>query len=156
MLVVGRRCRTREQALPLLERALEDGTALARFRKLVSLQGGDPRVVDDPTRLPRSKARRTLNAGRGGYVSAIDAHALGLLAIELGAGRTRADQRIDPAAGFELPAPVGTKVSAASPLIVVHAASAAKIRAVEERVLAAFTLTRAAPRRRALVLERLR
>ncbi|MDF3069254.1 MAG: deoA [Polyangiaceae bacterium] len=102
MLVVGKRCKTRRQALVLLERALEDGSALAVFRKLVELQGGDPRVVDDPKRLPTAKVRHVLRASRGGYVSSIDARALGLLAIELGAGRTRADQRIDAAAGFEL------------------------------------------------------
>jgi pyrimidine-nucleoside phosphorylase len=156
MLVLGKRERTRERALPRLERALEDGTALAVFRKLVQRQGGDPRVVDEPERLPRSKVRRTVRSGRAGHVSAIDAHALGLLAIELGAGRTRADQRIDPAAGFELLATVGTKLSAGAPLVVIHAASEARARAVEERVRAAFTLSGRAPRRRKLVLERLR
>jgi pyrimidine-nucleoside phosphorylase len=156
MLVVGKRCKTRAQALPLLERALADGSALAVFRRLVELQGGDARVVDDPTRLPRAKVRQVLRASRGGYVQSIDARALGILAIEIGAGRTRVDDRIDPGAGFELLAPIGTKLSASAPLVVIHAASAARIRGVEQRVRAAFTFSGRPSRRRALVLERLR
>ncbi|RYZ05952.1 MAG: thymidine phosphorylase [Myxococcales bacterium] len=156
MLVVGKRCRTREQALPLLERALADGSALDVFRRLVKLQGGDPRVVDDPARLPRAKVRHVLRAARGGYVAGVDALALGLLAIELGAGRTRADEPIDPAAGLELVAPVGTKVSASEPLVVIHAASLALAKRVETRVRDAFALRSRPPRRRPRVLERLR
>jgi pyrimidine-nucleoside phosphorylase len=156
MLVLGKRCKNRAAAWPVLERALADGSALEVFRRLVKAQGGDPRVVDDPSRLPRSKVQLVVTAGRSGYVAAIDAHALGVLAIELGAGRTRADQAIDPAAGFELSAPVGTRIAKGAPLVTIHAKSRALAQRVEGRVAAAFKLAASAPQRRPLVLERLR
>jgi pyrimidine-nucleoside phosphorylase len=154
MLLVGGRTKSRALAIELLERALADGSALALFRRMVRAQGGDVSVVDDPSRLPRSKVQHVVNAPRGGYVTAIDPYALGVLAIELGAGRTRADQRIDPAAGFELRAHLGEKVERGAPLVTIHAKSPALARRVEQRVLASFTLGRTKPRRRRSILER--
>jgi pyrimidine-nucleoside phosphorylase len=156
MLVLGRRCKTQRQALALLESALADGSALKVFRRLVAAQGGDVRAVDDTTRLPRAKVRLDVVAPRAGFVTHIDAYALGVLAIELGAGRTRADQQIDPSAGFELHAPVGARVSRGARLLTIHAARTALAHQVQERVAAALVLGRAAPQARPLVLERIR
>jgi pyrimidine-nucleoside phosphorylase len=156
MLLVAKRCRARGEALALLEAALADGSALAVFRRLVAAQGGDVRVVDEPSRLPRAKARLVVRAPRAGFVTGIDAYALGMLAVELGAGRTRAEQRIDPGAGFELDAVVGSRVARADPLITIHAASRALAARVHERVAATYTIGKAPAKRRKLVLERLR
>lgn len=156
MLVLGGRCQTQREALALLENALADGSALEVFRRLVAAQGGDVRAVDDTERLPRAKVRLDVVAARAGFVTHIDAYALGLLAIELGAGRTRADQRIDPSSGFELHAPVGTKIRRGARLVTIHAARKALAHQVQERVTAAIVLGRTAPKPRPLVLERIR
>ena len=155
MLILGKRCKNRAAALPLLEMALADGSALGVFRRMVKAQGGDPRVVDDPSRLPRSKVQKVVTASKAGYVTSIDAYALGVLAIELGAGRTRADQTIDPAAGFELHLSVGASVAKGAPLVTIHAKSPALAQRVQERVAKAFELQARAAHRRPLVLARL-
>ena len=155
MLVLGKRCNTRKEAWLLLEAALADGSALAVFRRMVKAQGGDMRAVDDPSRLPRAKVQHVVTASRAGYVTAIDAYALGVLAIELGAGRTRADQAIDAAAGFELAVSVGSRVARGEPLVTVHARSSALAKQVAARASAAFSLGAGPPRRRPVVLERL-
>jgi pyrimidine-nucleoside phosphorylase len=155
MLRLGKRCKTREQALPLLERALADGSALAVFRRMVKAQRGDVSVVDEPARLPQSQARLAVRAAKSGYVGRIDAYTLGLLAIELGAGRTRVDQRVDPAAGFELAAGVGERVERGATLLTIHARSAALCRSVAARAAACFQLGISRPRARRVVLERL-
>jgi thymidine phosphorylase len=154
MLLVAKRCKTKPQALELLQRALADGSALAVFRRLVKAQGGDVRCVDDPSRLPRARAQLVVKAGRSGYVRAIDSFALGNLAIELGAGRTRADQKIDPAAGFELEAVVGSRVAKGQALVTIHATRPALARSVAGRVQAAFTVGARPPKRNRLVLGR--
>ncbi len=155
MLVLGKRCKNRKEALPLLERALADGSAFAVFRRLVKAQGGDVRTIDDPSRLPQSKTKLVVTASRAGFVTAIDAHALGILAIELGAGRTRADQKIDPAAGFELHATLSQPVTRNQPLITLHAASAGLAAQVAARARATFTIGRRPPRKRPAILDRI-
>src|ERR1700737_2605119 len=77
------------EARRLLEAALANGRALQRFIALVEAQGGDPRCIEDPSLLPRPNAVRELRADRSGYLVALDAEAVGLAAVELGAGRAR-------------------------------------------------------------------
>jgi thymidine phosphorylase len=139
----------------LLERALADGSALQVFRRMVEAQGGDVRVIDDPARLPRAKLTRAVLATKAGYVARIDAQLLGMLAIELGAGRTRAEQAIDHGAGFELEALIGERVARGAPLITIHAANEQLAAKVAARARASFGIESLPPRRRRLVLERL-
>jgi pyrimidine-nucleoside phosphorylase len=155
MLLLGKRCADRKQARGLLEKALADGSALAIFRRMVEAQGGDARSVDDPSRLPRARARLDVAAPRAGFVTGIDALALGVLAIELGAGRTRADQKLDHAAGFELCATVGQRVTRGDPLLTIHAASRSLVERTRDRAGRAFRIGPHAPRPQPLVLARL-
>ena len=102
------------------ERALDDGRGLAKFAEIVEAQGGDPAVVDDPTRLPTAKHVEPLVAPRSGFVTAIDARAVGMAALVLGAGRARKEDDVDPAVGLMLAARVGDEVQSGEPLLRMH------------------------------------
>src|SRR5216684_4551704 len=78
-----------------LETALADGGALKRFAQIIEAQGGDPLVVDEPSRLPQPKLVREVRADRGGVLTALDAEQVGLAAVELGAGRARKEDVVD-------------------------------------------------------------
>ncbi len=102
---------------------LNDGSALERFRSLISAQGGDPSVVDDPwTVLPEAPVVQDWVPGAG-VVAAIGCRRLGELAGQLGAGRRRQGESIDPAVGLELLVRVGDPVSADQPVVRIHARS---------------------------------
>jgi len=156
MLLVGGVERTRGAARKALQRALADGSALERFTAMVRAHGGDPRVVERPERLPRARNSAVVTAPRSGYVAAIDALALGWSSVALGAGRARAEDRVDPGAGIELLAPRGSKVSRGEPLARLHASAPAKARAEVARVREAFRIGAAAPKAQPLVVTRLR
>ena len=95
-----------------IEQALASGAGLEIFRRMIEAQGGDARVVDDPSAiLPRAPETHALTAERAGYVAGIDALAVGLAASALGAGRQRTDDRVDHAVGVELVARVGDAVA---------------------------------------------
>ncbi len=102
MLLIGGAARSIEEARDKLEELRCNGAALATFRKMVEAHGGDPRVVDDPTRLAMAEKRVDVKSTRAGFVTEIDAFAVGLLGVSIGAGRTRADQKVDPGVGIEL------------------------------------------------------
>jgi pyrimidine-nucleoside phosphorylase len=97
---------------PDVERALASGEALTRFHRMVECHGGDPRVTDDPSRLPQARHRSSVVAARSGYVGALAAESIGRSAVALGAGRERAGDPVDHAAGVLIAAPPGTRVSA--------------------------------------------
>jgi pyrimidine-nucleoside phosphorylase len=137
-----------------LERALSSGAGAERFERMIALHGGDARVVAEPWRLPRAPVRAAVLAPRAGYVSQIDARALGLLGVWLGAGRTRADQAVDPRVGIELCAQPGSRVEAQEPLAHLHLASRRQAAEASARALAAFTFSERKPATRPRVLAR--
>jgi pyrimidine-nucleoside phosphorylase len=111
---------TEKAARRRLNAALSDGRALETFARLIEAQGGDPSVCDDPTRLPQAVARRDVLAPRDGVVVRVATRELGLLAIELGCGRGKKDDVIDPASGFRIFKKPGDAVGKGEPLLTVE------------------------------------
>ena len=138
-----------------LETALADGGALQRFGELIEAQGGDPSVLNDPARLPQPAKRREVRAPRSGVLARLDAELVGLAAVELGAGRARKEDSVDPAAGLVLQKLVGETLREGDVLAELHAASEARLDAGEARFRAALQIAEAAPARRPLVLDRI-
>ncbi len=110
------------QARVRAETTLSSGRAAERFAAMIVQQGGDPRVIDDPTRLPLALQRSVVLSPSPGIVRAIDPLALGWGVVELGGGRRGTEGSIDPSVGFELVATVGDAVEIGDPLGWVHAA----------------------------------
>jgi len=123
MLVVAGRTTDRSEARRAVEGVVRSGAALERFGVLVAAQGGDPRVIGEPARLPAAPVIRDYRAGRSGVVAGIEPRAVGQAIVALGGGRTRADQAVDPAVGFLIETRLGAAVSAGDRLAVIHAAT---------------------------------
>jgi pyrimidine-nucleoside phosphorylase len=124
-----------------LNAALADGRALEVFAKLIAAQGGDATVCDDASRLPQPKSRRDVPAAEGGVVTRIATREVGMLAIELGCGRAKREDVIDPASGFRVKKKPGDAVAAGEPLLVVELGPTAKPRAdFFERLAACWTI----------------
>lgn len=140
MLLCGGVVNNAEEGAERMSRALDDGSALDLFRRLVEAQDGDPRVVDDPEGvLPKARHRTPVRAPRSGCVAAIGAEDVGIAALVLGAGRRRKEDTVDPAVGVEMAVRVGDSVAAGDPLaFMIH-----NDRGVEEaqhRLLGAFCI----------------
>jgi pyrimidine-nucleoside phosphorylase/thymidine phosphorylase len=121
MLVLSGVARERFEAEARLDRALDSGEALRRAESMLQSQRGDPRVVSDPTRLPKAATETRVLAPRPGFVSAINARALGELLITMGGGRRRKEDKIDPAVGIRLLHKVGDRVEGGEALAIVDA-----------------------------------
>ena len=145
MLLIGGAARTIEEAREKLEKVRSDGRGLSTFRRMVEAHGGDPRVVDDPTRLAMAEKRVDVKAAQAGFVTGIDAFAVGMLGVSIGAGRTRADQKVDPGVGIELMKKPGDAVQVGDVLATLvlreHNDEAASV----ERLQSAYTVDAVAP-----------
>jgi thymidine phosphorylase len=110
------------QAREHLQRALDTGEAAERFQRMVARLGGPFDLVDAiGSHLPRAPIIRPIFVASEGLVSAIDTRAVGLAVIELGGGRRRADDRIDPAVGITELAGEGDYLDDERPLAFIHA-----------------------------------
>ena len=121
MLIAAGTAPDMDGALAQVRRAVDSGAALEKLREVIAAQGGDARVVDQPTRLPSAPVTRILNATRSGVVTRIEPRAIGQAIVALGGGRRKAEDTIDPAVGFVVPIKPGMKVERGDELGTVHA-----------------------------------
>ncbi|MDH3706790.1 MAG: thymidine phosphorylase, partial [Acidimicrobiia bacterium] len=120
MLLLAGVADTPDTARQRLVDAVASGAALDALARVVEAQGGDPRVVADPSLLPRAPHQHELTATDAGTVTRCDARAVGVAAMRLGAGRERKEDDIDPAVGITVLAKVGDPVETGDPLAVLH------------------------------------
>ncbi len=120
--------------------ALLSGRGLQVLRAFVALHGGEASMVDDPSRLPQAPEHLDLCAEAPGRVAALASRELGLVAMELGAGRRSQADRIDPAVGLEVLVKVGEAVAPGTPLLRLHGRSREALLAQVDRARRAFTL----------------
>jgi len=130
--------------------ALRDGRAMDSWRALVRAQGGDP-----DARLPEAAEVEVVRSPVDGYVSTVDALAIGVAAWRLGAGRARKEDPVSAAAGVLLHRKPGDPVRAGDPLYELRADDASRIGAAREAAAAAVSISPAAPTATALVLDRI-
>jgi pyrimidine-nucleoside phosphorylase len=154
MLLLGGKARDRAVAQRRIDQALADGSGLAKLRALVVAQGGDPRMVDDPGRLPRAPHVETLRATRTAYVRRIAADAVGIASVRLGAGREKKGDPIDHRTGILLHAKVGARVERGDAFAEVHHAGRPADAAAIEQVREAFAWSARPVERPKLVLGR--
>jgi pyrimidine-nucleoside phosphorylase len=143
------------QALASLKEAISTGRAARTAERMIEAQGGDPRVVTDLARLPIAEDEIVVVSPRDGYVTRVDALAIGLASVAMGAGRTRADQAVDHAVGIFIDRKPGAKVARDEPLARLRVRHRSSSQDVVERVQAAFSIGETPPAPRPLVLDRL-
>jgi pyrimidine-nucleoside phosphorylase len=133
--------------------ALASGRGLEKLRQVIERQGGDPKVVDDYSRLPAAPRREVLRAEREGHVQGFDALAVGRAAGALGAGRDRVEDKVDPAVGALVLVRPGEQVKAGEPLLELHYRDGAKLAAALELLRGACPVADAPPPETPLVLD---
>lgn len=126
-----------------LENALSSGAAYAKFLEIVSLQGGDTNAVDEG--LPLAAKKLVLEADTAGYVTAFNGEAVGMAIVELGGGRKKTSDKIDPSVGFHFHHFIGDKVAKGTPLVEVYARDSKSGKEALEMLRRAITLGKQSP-----------
>ncbi len=134
-----------------VQRHLEDGSALQKFREMIQAQGGDPAFIDDPSLLPKAKHVRKLPAPKRGYVHTINA---GMIARGVQILATDSKGKIDPAVGVSEIKKVGTQMKQGEPLIMIHYNDEERLEPALDYLRAAFRLAPKRPTPPDLVVER--
>ena len=138
-----------EEGRQRAEEAIAGGAAVAAYERWIAAQGGDP----DLAALPTAPVVREVRAPGAGVVTWLGARAIGLAALELGAGRRTKEDTIDHAVGVVCRAKRGDAVAAGDVLAEVHARDEASAAAGAEAVLAAYELGEEPPRARGILLD---
>jgi pyrimidine-nucleoside phosphorylase len=124
-----------------LEEVLSSGAGLERFRRMVVRQGGDERVVDDIDRLPRAPVNVEVRSPRDGYISRVDALAVGRSSMYLGAGRKHLNDEVDHAVGLLILKKEGDPVSRGEVMAQVLANDRERAQQAVEQLLKAMDIS---------------
>jgi len=135
--------------------ALDSGAGLERFRRSIAAQGGDPRVIEDYSRLPLAPHRHAIFAPRPGTVSEVRAETIGIGATVLGAGRERAEDAVDPGVAIQVRVRPGQRVQYGETLLELHYHSEQRLQAALPLLESAVRIDDAPPPPQPLILEML-
>ena len=143
MLLIAGAVASPEEGRARSAETLDDGTAWAKFREWIAAQGGDLRFVDDPAGLPVAPLIAPLPAPRSGYAARADAREIGFTVVDLGGGRARKEDPVDPAVGVVLTeqGKLGGRVEAGEPLLWIHARTQETLDAALARLTGAYSFS---------------
>lgn len=130
--------------------ALHDGRAMDKWRQMISAQGGDP-----DAKLPEAKEQHVVFAPETGFLSHLDALAVGTASWRLGAGRARKEDDVHFGAGITLHAQLGQEVKAGAPLMTLHTNEPERFERALESLADSFKIESSAPERK-IILERIK
>lgn len=154
MLFLGGKAVSVEDGMKLCRSAIWSGKAYEKFLEIVKRQGGDVAFLEQPSRYPPVTETAEVRSDAAGYVSSFETMRIGLLAIELGAGRKKVDDVIDPGAGILLRKKMGEAVEKGEVLATVFANAGKPLDRVARELGSCIRIAGTAPARPAMIRSR--
>ena len=153
MLTLGGVADTLEEAHSTLKSLIQNGAGLNKFIELVEAQGGDSSVITEPEKYPPAEHSGEVVAESSGYVDSIDAFALGMASVSLGAGRIRIEDDLDYKAGIVLNVKIGDSVKQGDVLVKILSGSNEKLSSQQSRIKEAISIGETEPHIPGLIIE---
>lgn len=141
MVVLSGHAKDTDEAREMLLGTIKSGKAIEKFKEFVIAQGGDASVIDDTSNFHNAKYIMPVKATKSGVVSKIYAENIGLVAMELGAGRANKESIIDLAVGIVLEKKRGDKVSEGDIIAYIHANDKEKGKKAIDGILANYEIS---------------
>jgi len=146
MFYLGGRSASVEEGKKLAAEMIASGRAHDKFREIVRLQGGDERVMDDPSHLPRARQTLDVPSPADGFVGAMQCEQLGTACVVLGGGRERKEDSIDHAVGLVFDKKAGDRVRRGEALCTIHYNSEERLQRAKPLIEMAYRIEPDAPR----------
>ena len=141
MLIAGKAADSIEEAEAMLNKTIEDGSALKKFAEFVEAQGGDPEYVYNTDKFEKASFIEPIPSPVSGYVESIKTDEIGVCSLILGGGRETKDTKIDLSVGLVIEKKVGDYVEKGDPLAYIHSNSKEKTEQAKERFLKAYSFS---------------
>lgn len=141
MLVLSSIAADLDSAKAMCTAKLESGQALERFRLNVECQNGDPAVCDNPEMLlDGGIMKREIIAESNGFIADIDTLAIGNAICEIGGGRTKAEDEVDPGVGFASELKIGDRIGSGDPIGILFFRNPYQFDSISSKLAGAYSI----------------
>jgi pyrimidine-nucleoside phosphorylase len=151
MFFLGEKSADMETGRQLAKHMIASGQAKMKFRQAIALQGGDPRVVEEPRRLPQPRSRVEVVSHASGFIAATNCEGLGIALALLGGGREKKVDRIDHAVGLEFHVRIGDRVEKGQPLVTIHYNADTKLAEAQALITVSYEIALTPPKTQCLI-----
>jgi pyrimidine-nucleoside phosphorylase len=138
MIFLGKKSNSLEEGIEKAIITLNSGKAFDKFLEIVKAQGGDVNYIKNPEKYPKPKYHKKIKSQSEGYLSFVDTYQIGMAAIDLGAGRLKKEDKIDPKAGIIFHYKIGDRINKNDVIAELFSDSSEKIKLAENRILKAI------------------
>ncbi|MBR7141807.1 MAG: pyrimidine-nucleoside phosphorylase [Clostridia bacterium] len=140
-----------DECKKLAQKAIDDGSALIKFKEMVSAQGGDESWIEDTSLFPKAKFTREVKADEDGYIYSVNAEGYGESSLLLGAGRNTKEDKIDFCAGITLSKKRGDSVKKGEVIATLYTSNPSSLDKAEEKLLASTVISLSRPQSNPIV-----
>ena len=155
MFYLGEKTMSVDEGRLLAEAMIAKGQAKGKFRQGIRLQGGDPRVIDEPQRMPQARHRADVASPAAGFITSTDCDQFGIALAMLGGGREKKEDKIDHAVGLEFHKRIGDRVEKGESLATIHYNSDAKLAEASSLISGSYHVGDNAPREKRPLIRRI-
>jgi pyrimidine-nucleoside phosphorylase len=142
MLVLSKTVNSFDEGIQRIRESIKSGDALDKLRVFIENQGGDKKIVDDYSLLPKASKIVEIKASKSGFIRKIEAEEVGVSAMILGAGRETKEDELDLSAGIVLNKKVGDYVEKGDTLAFMHFNKEEKLQQAKERLVDAYEIVK--------------
>jgi pyrimidine-nucleoside phosphorylase len=142
MIYLGGKVSSVKEGIKLSESLIRNGKAFDKFVEVVKRQGGDINYLLQPEKYPKPKFVIDVSSAKDGYIKEINTYSIGMAALELGAGRLKKEDIIDPVAGIIFNVKIGDKIKKGDRIATVHSNSKLKSEIAVNKIVDSITYSK--------------
>jgi pyrimidine-nucleoside phosphorylase len=151
MIFLGKKAKSMQQGEQIAKNKIENGEAFNKFLNIVELQGGNSDLINNPGKYPRSRFLKKLKSTHNGFINKFNTYQIGMASLELGAGRRKMDDIIDPKAGIILHKKIGDEIKKGETVCELHSDSQSKIKIAEQMISDSISFSKSKPSKQKLI-----
>lgn len=131
-----------ENAKSKIHEVLNSGEALGRFQQNIEIQGGNAKVCENPELLLENDlAKYEITSIQDGFISEVDARAVGESIVSIGGGRAKVEDKVDFAVGYQSEKKIGDEIFRGEPLGVLFCRDENQAESVKEKLQNAYKIS---------------
>ena len=145
MIYLGKKAKSLQEGERIAKQKIESGEAFKKFLEIVNLQGGNVNYIINPEKYPRSKFVKKVHSVKNGFIYEMNTYQIGMVSLELGAGRRTKDDVIDHKAGIILYKKIGDDVKNGDIICELRSDSNSKITLAEQMIIESLKFSKTKP-----------